>query len=130
MRQNLVLLGLALGAEATHVMRANKRNRSIKDDKARVSKHLHTLLKRAPDQHKDTIQKEIERFSSDSISEIDSWYGYPMTLDWIVDVYFSEDDDATAYKVILDSGSSNLAIAIDDCTNCGKASTTLDLTTV
>jgi len=85
--------------------------------------------KKAPEGHKNDIQKEIERLSTDSVSEIDSWYGYPMTLDWIVDVYFSDDDDATAYKVILDSGSSNLAIAIDDCTNCGEASTTLDLTT-
>jgi hypothetical protein len=55
-------------------------------------------------------------------------YGYPMTLDWIVDVYFSADDDATATKVILDSGSSNLAVAIESCSNCDKAATDLDLT--
>jgi hypothetical protein len=84
--------------------------------------------KKAPEQHKENIQKEIERFSTDT-SEIDSWYGYPLTLDWIVDVYFSDDDDATAYPVILDSGSSNLAIVLESCTNCGEASTTLDLTT-
>lgn len=51
-----------------------------------------------------------------------------MTLDWIVDMYFDV-DDATAYPVILDSGSSNLAVVIEDCTNCKKASTTLDLAT-
>jgi hypothetical protein len=129
MKQSILLLGLALGAEASpHMMKAAKRNRSLKDDKARVSKHLHALLKKAPEQHKESLQKEIDRFSSDSVSEIDSWYGYPMTLDWIVDIYFDE-DDATAYKVILDSGSSNLAIALESCTNCGEASTTLDLTT-
>jgi hypothetical protein len=129
MRLNLLLLSLALGAEAApHLLKADKRSRSLKDDKARVSKHLHTLLKKAPDMHKEGLQKEIERFATSSTSDIDSWYGYPMTLDWIVDVYFDSSQD-TGYKVILDSGSSNLAVAIESCTNCGKASTTLDLTT-
>lgn len=129
MKQNLMLLGLALGAEATHVLKATKNPRSIKEDKLRVSKHLNTLLKTAPAQHKASLQSEIDRFSSDSVSEIDSWYGYPLTLDWIVDVYFSADEDATGYPLILDSGSSNLAIAISSCTNCKEASTTLDFTT-
>jgi len=42
-----------------------------------------------------------------------------------VDLYFDSGDDATAYPVILDSGSSNLAMAIESCTNCGEASTDL-----
>lgn len=128
MKLSLVLLALATGANAAQVMRANKRMRSLKHDKMRVSKHLHALYQRSPEQHKAAIKKEIDKLDSSSSSDIESWYGYPMTLDWIVDIYFSSDYD-TAYKVILDSGSSNLAIAIESCTNCGEASTELDLTT-
>jgi hypothetical protein len=48
MRQNaLILLGLALGAEAApHMMKASKNPRTMKNDKARVAKHLRTLLVR------------------------------------------------------------------------------------
>jgi hypothetical protein len=70
---------------------------------------------------------ELAASESTDYSDIKAWYAYPLTLDWIVDVYFSA-DDATATKMILDSGSSNLAVAIESCTNCGKASTDLALT--
>jgi hypothetical protein len=129
MRQVLLALALTLGCDASHqMMKANKRTRTLKDDKARLSKHLQTLLKNAPETHANTLKGEISRLDGDSVSDIDSWYGYPLTLDWIVDVYFDTEDE-TGYKVILDSGSSNLAVALESCTNCDKASTTLDLTT-
>lgn len=113
-----------------HTMKATKRTRKFETDNKRVTRHLHTLLKKAPEQHKASLTKEIERMTSKMSVDVDAWYGYPETLDWIVDIYFSSDDDATAYPVILDSGSSNLAIASDSCSNCGDAATTLDLTLV
>jgi len=88
-------------------------------------KHLNTLLSRAPEVHKADILKELD--TDVDYPEIKSWFAYPLTLDWVVDIYFDSSLD-TAYKVILDSGSSNLAIATEDCTNCGDASTTLSLT--
>jgi hypothetical protein len=109
-------------------MKAVKRTRTLKQDSARVSKHLHTLLDRAPVQHKAALQREVDALdtAATSVPEIESWYGYPLTLDWIVDVYF-DTADATPYKVILDSGSSNLAVATSSCTNCGDAATSLSL---
>jgi len=127
MRQCLAVLALALGASASnvHKMKAAKRTRTIKNDRARVMKHLRTLYDRAPESHKADLLKELS--TTVDYPEIESWYGYPLTLDWIVDVYFDSTLD-TAYKVILDSGSSNLAIAVSSCSNCGDAATTLDLT--
>lgn len=128
MRQCLLLLALLLGVSAEtgkiHKFNAVKRSRSLKSDRARVNKHLKTLLARAPEAHKAAIAKELD--TTVDYPEIEAWYGSPLTLDWIVDVYF-DDALATAYKVILDSGSSNLAIATSSCSNCGEAATTLDL---
>jgi hypothetical protein len=87
---------------------------------------------KAPEMHKAELTKEAARLAATSslYTDIDSYFAYPMTLDWIVDMYFEDDDDATAYPVILDSGSSNLAVAVSSCTNCEDASTTLDPTLV
>lgn len=117
----------APAAGKVHKLSAKRSSaRSVKNDRARVSKHLKNLLSRAPEQHKSKLESEIQRLATDP--DISSWYGSPLTLDWIVDLYFSSDDDATAYPVILDSGSSNLAIAIESCSNCEEASTDLDPT--
>lgn len=128
----VLLAAIALGASADksadksiHKMQATKRTRTLKSDRSRVTKHLNTLLARAPESHKAAILKELS--TTVDYPEIESWFGYPLTLDWIVDVYFDSTLE-TPYKVILDSGSSNLAIAIDSCSNCGDAATTFDPT--
>ena len=77
-------------------------------------------------EHKAGLEADIARLSVSPIISAD--FGQPLVDDWVVDVYFSEDDDATAFPVILDSGSSNLAVAIDRCLDCHKASTKLDPT--
>jgi len=125
---SFALLAFALGANAKiHTMKAAKKTRKFETDNKRVTRHLHTLLAKAPEKHKAALTKEIDRITTKFTVDVDAWYGYPETLDWIVDIYFSSDDDATAYPVILDSGSSNLAIASSSCSNCGDAATTLDL---
>jgi hypothetical protein len=51
-----------------------------------------------------------------------------MTLDYVVDVYIQDNDGTiSAYSVIADTGSSNLAIAVSDCTNCGTGSSDLEI---
>ena len=97
-----------------------------------TSSLISVIQAKAPEKHKASLAKEAARLAATSslYTDIDSYFAYPMTLDWIVDLYFEDSDDATAYPVILDSGSSNLAIAISSCTNCEEASTTLDPTLV
>lgn len=122
----------AAPAKGSKTLKMKKNMRSIKSDHARVVKHLNALLEKAPEMHKAGLKKEAERLaaSSSDYTDLDSYFAYPMTLDWIVDLYFEDSDDATAYPVIIDSGSSNLAVAISSCTNCGEAATTLDPTLV
>ena len=128
-----LLAAVAHGAEkpnkGMHRMVAKKNVRSVKHDRARVSQHLKRLANLAPSEElKTTILKELDSSTDTDYSEVTAKYGEPSTLDWIVDLYFDDSDDATATSVILDSGSSNLAVAVSSCTNCGKAATDLDMT--
>ena len=128
-----LLAAVAHGAEkpnkGMHRMVAKKNVRSVKHDRARVSQHLKRLANLAPSEElKTTILKEFDSSTDTDYSDVTAKYGEPSTLDWIVDLYFDDSDDATATSVILDSGSSNLAVAVSSCTNCGKAATDLDMT--
>jgi hypothetical protein len=69
----------------------------------------------------------VEKLSTPTI-ESEGYYGYPSTLDYIVDLYIKSTDDTIAsYTAIVDTGSSNLAVAVDDCTDCGSGSSTLEV---
>eukprot|EP00617_Octactis_speculum_P023151 CAMPEP_0185745864 /NCGR_PEP_ID=MMETSP1174-20130828/4247_1 /TAXON_ID=35687 /ORGANISM="Dictyocha speculum, Strain CCMP1381" /LENGTH=522 /DNA_ID=CAMNT_0028420121 /DNA_START=176 /DNA_END=1744 /DNA_ORIENTATION=+ len=61
--------------------------------------------------------------------ESEAYYEYPLTLDYVIDLAFQNgtDGDMVEYPVIVDTGSSNLAIAVSACTSCDTGATTLDL---
>ena len=69
--------------------------------------------------------------SSDSTApnrEMQSYWDYPMTLDYVVDIAIAANSSAayTEYQVIVDTGSSNLAISLSSC-SCGEGSSALDV---
>eukprot|EP00614_Pseudopedinella_elastica_P003569 CAMPEP_0172600344 /NCGR_PEP_ID=MMETSP1068-20121228/20528_1 /TAXON_ID=35684 /ORGANISM="Pseudopedinella elastica, Strain CCMP716" /LENGTH=293 /DNA_ID=CAMNT_0013400971 /DNA_START=262 /DNA_END=1139 /DNA_ORIENTATION=- len=111
-------------------LKATRRERPFAQEKKRVANHLTRLLAKAPAIHRERLSRDILLESSAPTGKlVHSWYGYPLTLDWIVDAHFSKDEghmDPTSYPLILDSGSSNLAIAIQDCVNCGEAATSFN----
>jgi len=100
----------------------HKRDKTIKDDHVRV-KHFNEKASMKgilpPGSMNDVSTPEIET---------EAYFGYPMTLDYVVDLYIeSTDSTVDSYTTIADTGSSNLAVAVSSCSNCASGSTDLSV---
>jgi len=73
------------------------------------------------------IASDVETTYDSVQHESEAYYAYPLTLDYVVDVAFQNGTDGTmiSYPVIVDTGSSNLAVAVASCSNCDTGSTDL-----
>ena len=72
--------------------------------------------------------KAAEASSTSPNREMQSYWDYPMTLDYVVDIAVAANSSAkySEYQVIVDTGSSNLAISLESC-SCGEGSSDLDV---
>jgi len=101
---------------------AMKRARTIKNDIERVKKYHEAGIERGS-----LSSNVLDELSTPSI-ETEGYFGYPSTLDYIIDVYVeSTDGTISPYTAIIDTGSSNLAISVSDCEDCGSGSSDLDV---
>lgn len=64
-----------------------------------------------------------QAFNANHVST--AFWDYPATLDYVVDVWIN----VTEYPLIVDTGSSNLAVALESC-SCGPGSSDLDVEVV
>ena len=74
------------------------------------------------------LRAELERvrsFSSD-VHETTAEYEYPETMDYVVDVAVNTSFGMKTYGAILDTGSTNLALALSWC-DCGGGKSDLDI---
>jgi len=112
-------------SKPAHVLKMKQRSRPIKDEQSQRVANLHkhmSDLKLAKG-----IENSVQSTMSTPEHESEAYYAYPLTLDYVVDVAFQNGTEMVPYPVIVDTGSSNLAVAVESCTNCGSGSTTLDL---
>ena len=110
-------------------MSMRTRSRTISEEvKGRVSRYEQHAKAHAPAAAQQFMSADTASSTMPDHTSTAFW-GYPMTLDYVVDVAFATDFKTyKEYPVIVDTGSSNLAMAVSSCTNCGDGATDLDVT--
>ena len=127
-----ILLALALAAAHASPkakMSMRTRSRTISEEvKGRVSRYEQHAKAHAPAAAQQFMSADTASSTMPDHTSTAFW-GYPMTLDYVVDVAFATDFHTyKEYPVIVDTGSSNLAMAVSECSNCGDGATDLDVT--
>jgi hypothetical protein len=119
------VLALALsGASATRSVRGirlAKRGRPLKEEAIKIAKY---------GEHAKLHLAKFDSVLGTPTHESTAYWAYPLTLDYVVDVAVSlngTDSDLYEYPVIVDTGSSNMAMAVAACTNCESGATELEV---
>lgn len=107
------------------MLNMKQRVRPIKDEQSQRIANLHKQA-RALDMKLATNIKSATDYTS-PVTEAEAYYAYPLTLDYVIDVAFQNGTELVQYPVIVDTGSSNLAVAVSACTDCLTGSTNLKL---
>ena len=125
------LLALAMGASNAEqtpfrTLKMKARTRPMATEVAKNARYAAHAQQHAPGLQLDVTPSSP---ASSPNGEATAYWGYPMTLDYTIDIAVQTEDGAnyTEYPVILDTGSSNLALAVSSCTNCGEGATDLDV---
>mmetsp|Transcript_5295 Transcript_5295/g.6793 ORF Transcript_5295/g.6793 Transcript_5295/m.6793 type:complete len:563 (+) Transcript_5295:17-1705(+) len=102
---------------AKHVVTLHSRNRAVRAENKRIQRYNAHASSR--------LGRSFEAIEEPEANhETTSVWDYPLTLDYVVDIAVNTSDKIAEYSVIVDSGSSNLALALASC-SCGTGSNDL-----
>ncbi|KAJ8601561.1 hypothetical protein CTAYLR_005204 [Chrysophaeum taylorii] len=129
-----MLVFIPLAAAGAQVVSLRSRPRGLRSEvEGRVSRYNEHASQRTGRLFEVKRRPEATTTTGEVISaadhEILSYWDYPMTLDYVVELAVANGTKFGEYPVIVDTGSSNLALALESC-SCGVGSTDLDIPTL